>query len=44
MRSKLWAVLAVLIVLLLAAYLTAGWYFSEILLNMPTETIAEARA
>ncbi len=44
MRSKLWVVLAVLIVLLLAAYLTAGWYFSEILLNMPTETIAEARA
>ena len=42
-RKGLWIVLGI-IVLLIALYGAASWYFSEILLNGPTETIAEARA
>ncbi len=42
-RKGLWIVLAV-VVIFVAVYFGASWYFSEILLNMPTQTIAEARA
>ena len=42
-RKGLWIVLGI-VVLLVAVYFGASWYFSEILLNMPTETIAAARA
>ena len=42
-RKGLWIVLGI-VILLFAIYGGASWYFSEILLNMPTETIAEARA
>ena len=42
-RKGLWIVLGI-VVLLVAVYFGASWYFSEILLNMPTQTIAAARA
>lgn len=42
-RKGLWIVLGI-VVLLVAVYFGASWYFSEILLNMPTETITAARA
>jgi pimeloyl-ACP methyl ester carboxylesterase len=41
-RKGLWLLLGI-VVLLAAAYLAAGWYFSELLLSGPTESIAEAR-
>ena len=42
-RKGLWIVLGI-VILLVAIYGGASWYFSEILLNMPTQSIAEARA
>lgn len=44
MRSRLWIVLAVVTVLLLAAYLAAGWYFSGIAIAPPPRPLAEAQA
>ncbi len=42
-RKGLWIIL-VIVLLLALVYGGASWYFSEILLNGPTESIAEARA
>jgi len=42
-RKGLWFVLGI-VVLLALIYGGASWYFSEILLNSPTQTIAAARA
>ena len=42
-RKGLWIVVGIFVLLALI-YVGASWYFSELLLNGPTESIAEARA
>ena len=44
MRSRWWFVLAALVVVLLAAYLAAGWYFANIAIAPPARSLAEAEA
>jgi len=44
MRSKLWIGLAVVVLLLLAAYLAAGWYFSGVAIAPPTRSLEDAQA
>lgn len=43
-HRRLWIALIVLAVLLAAVYLTAGWYFSSLIIASDTETLAEAAA
>ncbi len=44
MRNRLWIALAVVVLLLVAAYFAAGWYFSGIAIAPPTRPLAEAQA
>jgi pimeloyl-ACP methyl ester carboxylesterase len=44
MRSRLWLALAIVVGLLLVAYLAAGWYFSGIAIAPPARPLAEAQA
>ena len=44
MRSRWWVVLAALVVVLLAAYLAAGWYFANIAIAPPARSLTEAEA
>jgi pimeloyl-ACP methyl ester carboxylesterase len=42
-RRVLWIVL-IMVALVIVAYVAGSWYFSSILLNSPTQTVAEAAA
>ena len=44
MRNRLWIALAVVVLLIVAAYLAAGWYFSGIAIAPPVRPLAEAEA
>ena len=44
MRNKVWIGLAVVVLLLLAAYLAAGWYFSNIAIAPPARSLEDAQA
>lgn len=44
MRRKLWVILAVIVGLLIAAYLATGWYFSSIAIAPPARPLEVAQA
>lgn len=43
-RKRLWLILGVVVLLLLALYAAAGWFFSTFMIASPTQTLEAARA
>jgi dipeptidyl aminopeptidase/acylaminoacyl peptidase len=43
-RRRLWIILGIVILLLVVAYAAGSWYFSDILIDSPTQSLADAAA